>query len=427
MNAVTKDTKATLQPFQPRLDAVKGLERTAALGALHRVGLPDRRVEEWKYTGLRFLAETPFAAPVRAYDATWAQAELQRLGVTAGVGAALARLVFVNGYYAPDLSVLPEGVSVAFFSKTGSFGPLACPDREALTALNTALAEDGAQISVPAGVDGGHVLLVSLGQAQVGAPISFHPRHSVHVAEGGKLRLTCIQGGQGRYLHNPVLEVSVAARAELNHLTIQSESDEAASLATLYAQIDERGAYNSFVLGVGAALARHEVHARLSAAHAQVHVNGAQRLRAKQHGDISSVITHAAPDCISRQTVRNVLDGQSRGVFQGKVLVERIAQKTDGYQMNQALLLSEHAEIDAKPELEIYADDVKCSHGATVGALDDDQMFYLRSRGVPEAEARQILIHAFLEEALDLIADETAHALSAHIMATRYPLSGEEA
>ncbi|MFT8474507.1 MAG: SufD family Fe-S cluster assembly protein, partial [Acetobacter orientalis] len=187
------------------------------------------------------------------------------------------------------------------------------------------------------------------------------------------------------------------------------------------------GAYNSFVLGVGAALARHEVHARLSAAHAQVHVNGAQRLRAKQHGDISSVITHAAPDCISRQTVRNVLDGQSRGVFQGKVLVERIAQKTDGYQMNQALLLSEHAEIDAKPELEIYADDVKCSHGATVGALDDDQMFYLRSRGVPEAEARQILIHAFLEEALDLIADETAHALSAHIMATRYPLSGEEA
>lgn len=141
---------------------------------------------------------------------------------------------------------------------------------------------------------------------------------------------------------------------------------------------------------------------------------------------MTSVITHAAPDCRSRQTVRNVLDGQSRGVFQGKVLVERIAQKTDGYQMNQALLLSEQAEIDAKPELEIYADDVKCSHGATVGALDDEQMFYLRSRGVPEAEARQILIHAFLAEALALIPDAMAQTLAAHIMEIRFPVTGEE-
>lgn len=425
MNAVTKDPKATLRAFEPRLGAVTGPQRIAALGALHRVGLPDRRVEEWKYTSLRFLAETPFAAPPAGYNAAWVQAELRRLGLSAGAGADLPRLVFVNGRYVPEVSQLPTEATVTFFSQTGSFGTLACPERDALTALNTALAEDGAQITVPAGVDAGHVVLVSLGQAD--SPISFHPRHSVQVAEGGKLRLTCVQAGQGRYLHNPVLELSVAAQAELTHVTIQTESDEAASLATFYAQIEERGTYNSFVLGLGAALARHEVHAALKAPHAQVHVNGAQRLRGTQHGDISSVITHAAPDCISRQTVRNVLDGQARGVFQGKVLVERIAQKTDGYQMNQALLLSEQAEIDAKPELEIYADDVKCSHGATVGALDDDQMFYLQSRGVPEAEARHILIHAFLEEALDLIADETAHALSAHIMATRYPLSGEEA
>lgn len=425
MNALTKDTKATLLPFQPRLDAVGGPVRTAALGALHRVGLPDRRVEEWKYTGLRFLAETPFAAPPANYNAAWVQAELTRLGVMAGTGAAVSRIVFVNGRYVAELSALPHGVDVSFFSQNPEFGRLACPDRDPLTALNTALAEDGVRLHVPAGTDAGHVLLVSVGQAD--EPVSFHPRHSVHVAEGGKLALTCLNAGQGRYFHNPVLELVVKAQAELKHLTIQAEGSEAASLATLYAEIDAQGSYNSFVLGLGAALARHEVHALLAAPHAEVHINGAQRLRGKQHGDVSSVITHAAPDCISRQTVRNVLDGQSRGVFQGKVLVERIAQKTDGYQMNQALLLSEQAEIDAKPELEIYADDVKCSHGATVGALDADELFYLRSRGVPESEARQILIHAFLAEALDLIADETGKALAGHVMALYYPLSGEEA
>lgn len=425
MNAIAKNPKATLQSFEARFDTITDQTRKAALGALHRVGLPDRRVEEWKYTGLRFLTETPFAAPAQAYDAAQVRAELDRLGVTKGPAEALPRLVFVNGLYAEEFSQKPTSADVSFFAQTKSFGVQACPDRDPLTALNTALAQDGVSLSVPENGDAGHVLLISIGQAD--APVSFHPRHVVVLAAGAKLSLTCIQAGQGTYLHNPVLEVSVAARAELQHVTVQAEGDDAASLATLYAQVDEHGSYNSFVLGLGAALARHEVHATLAASHAQVHVNGAQRLRARQHGDLTSVITHAAPDCISRQTVRNVLDGQSRGVFQGKVLVERIAQKTDGYQMNQALLLSEQAEIDAKPELEIYADDVKCSHGATVGALDEDQMFYLRSRGVPYAEARQILIHAFLEEALALIPDETARALCSHIMAQRFPVSGEEA
>ncbi|MCP1195254.1 Fe-S cluster assembly protein SufD [Acetobacter senegalensis] len=424
MNAIIKQPSATLVPFKARLDAITDPARKAALGALHRSGLPDRRVEAWKYTSLRFLNETPLVAPSEEFDAAQARAELDRLGLTAGEGADLPRLVFVNGRYAPDLSVPPQNVGLSFFGKTEAFGTLSSPDRDALTALNAALATDGAEITVAAGVDAGRVLLVSLGLAD--EPVSFHPRHSVTVEEGARLSLICVQGGQGRYLHNPVMELSVAANATLNHVTIQTESDDAACLATLYAQIEERGSYDSFVLGLGAALSRHEVHARLNAPHAEVHVNGAQRLLGRQVGDVTSVITHAAPDCRSRQTVRNVLDGQSRGVFQGKVLVERIAQKTDGYQMNQALLLSEQAEIDAKPELEIYADDVKCSHGATVGALDDEQMFYLRSRGVPEVEARQILIHAFLAEALALIPDAVAQTLAAHIMEIRFPVTGEE-
>jgi Fe-S cluster assembly protein SufD len=160
-------------------------------------------------------------------------------------------------------------------------------------------------------------------------------------------------------------------------------------------------------LTVGARLSRTEVHANLVGAGAIAHLNAAQLLTGTQHADFTSVVGHLAPHGTSRQTVKNVLAGRSRGVFQGKIEVARQAQKTDGYQMNQALLLSPDAEVDSKPELEIFADDVKCSHGATVGELDAEQMFYLRSRGVPDAEARAMLVRAFLVEALDAVTDET--------------------
>ena len=161
-----------------------------------------------------------------------------------------------------------------------------------------------------------------------------------------------------------------------------------------------------------------EVHARLAGQAAAAHLNAAQLLGGNQHADFTTVVTHDAPATISRQTVKNVLTGRSRGVFQGKIEVSRIAQKTDGYQMNQALLLSPEAEIDSKPQLEIYADYVKCSHGATVGELDPDQLFYLRSRGVPEAEASSLLVRAFLNEALDPIAHETAREAMEGMVAT---------
>jgi len=153
-----------------------------------------------------------------------------------------------------------------------------------------------------------------------------------------------------------------------------------------------------------------EVHARLGGPGATAHLNAAQLLGGAQHGDFTTVVTHDAPHCVSRQTVKNVLAGRARGVFQGKIEVARDAQKTDGYQMNQALLLSPNAEVDSKPQLEIYADDVKCSHGATVGELDAEQLFYLRSRGIGEAEARAMLVRAFLAEAFDPIVHEAGRA-----------------
>jgi Fe-S cluster assembly protein SufD len=200
--------------------------------------------------------------------------------------------------------------------------------------------------------------------------------------------------------------VRVAKDAVLTHVRLQQESPSAFHLSTLYADIAEAGTYDSFALNLGARIARSELHAHLIGARGLTHLNGAQLLGGSQHADFTTVVRHDAPNCTSRQTVKNVLAGRSRGVFQGRIEVARAAQKTDGYQMNQALLLSPDAEIDTKPELEIFADDVKCSHGATVGELDAEQLFYLRSRGIPDAEARSILVRAFLAESLDAVTND---------------------
>jgi len=157
-------------------------------------------------------------------------------------------------------------------------------------------------------------------------------------------------------------------------------------------------------------LVRNEIHVTLAGPKSACHMNGAQLLRDGQHADTTTFLDHTAPDCASRQTYKTVLQGRSRGVFQGKIHVHQAAQRTDGFQMNQALLLSPEAEIDCKPQLEIYADDGKCSHGATVGELDAEQLFYLRARGIPEARARAMLVEAFLQEAVDGVVDPAARA-----------------
>ncbi len=170
--------------------------------------------------------------------------------------------------------------------------------------------------------------------------------------------------------------------------------------------MQQAGFYDAFTLTLGGRTRRAEFHARLRGPGATVHLNAAQMLGGDQVGDVTTVVMHDAPLCASRQTVKNVLTGHARGVFQGRIEVERVAQKTDGYQMSQALLLSPDAEIDCKPELQIYADDVKCSHGATIGELNTDQLFYLRARGIPEAEARSMLVRAFLDDALQAVTHE---------------------
>jgi Fe-S cluster assembly protein SufD len=379
-------------------------QRLAAADAFRRAGLPGaaagRREEAWKYTSLRPVADAEFLQPLTPLegDSAW----LARLP---SIDA--PRIVFVDGQFSPGLSVLPAAVTFTRFADEAAFGVLARPDSEPLVALNTMLAEDGASLSISEGVDAGMLLLVSV--ATDGA--AFHPRHAINLAGGARLTVLELSLGDGTYLHNPVTEVHVAEDAALTHVRLQNESPTAFHLSVLYAKIAERGTYDSFALNVGARIVRTEVHARLIGAKAITHLNGAQLLGGAQHADFTTVVKHVAPSCTSRQTVKNVLAGRAQGVFQGRIEVARTAQKTDGYQMNQALLLSPDAEIDTKPELEIFADDVKCSHGATVGELDADQLFYLRSRGIPDAEARSILVRAFLAEALDAVTHEQVRAV----------------
>ncbi|QEO18076.1 Fe-S cluster assembly protein SufD [Acetobacter vaccinii] len=419
MNAINQPRSGGLALFADRLQAASAAGQQEAVALLERTGLPDRHVEEWKYTALRPLGNVPYQAAPVVYDAGRATALLQTLPGWAEALAPLPKLVLVNGVYAPALSQLPEGVEVTPVSATAPAAAIPLSVQQPLVALNAAMTHGGLNLHVREGVDAGQVLLVSLGLGE-GEPTSFHPRHTITLDKGARLSVLALNLGDGAYFHNPVLDIHVAERAELKHLTVQQESAQAVVLGTVHAHVAEHGVYDSFTLTLGGLLTRYEAHATLAAPRAAVHINGAQRLSGRQVGDITSVITHAAPDCVSRQTVRNVLDGHARGVFQGKVLVKQVAQKTDGYQMNQALLLSADAEIDAKPELEIYADDVRCSHGATVGALDDEQLFYLRSRGVPEADARQILIDAFLEESLSLVGDDVARDLCRSMIAQHF-------
>lgn len=397
------------EAFLDRFDRLRArlpgdlLARDGAAEHFRRLGLPGVREEAWRYTNLRPLAEASFVELLTAVSTEGAPAP--------DTGIDAPAIVFVDGRYQAGLSRVPVEVGFSTFAERPGFGRLARPERDAFVALNTMLAEDGAQLDVAEGVDAGTIVLLSEASDVHDRPIAFHPRHSFTLARDARLTVVEITRGRGQYFHNQVASVQVAEGAVLTHIRLQDEGAEAFHVATVYAEIEGRGTYDCFVLTLGARIARAEVHARLLGAHGAVHLNGAQLLGGQQLGDITTVVAHDAPDCASRQTIKNVLSGRSRGVFQGRIEVARVAQKTDGYQMNQALLLSPDAEIDCKPQLEIFADDVKCSHGATVGELDADQLFYLRSRGVPDAEARSILVRAFLSEALDPIGHEGARTL----------------
>ena len=216
--------------------------------------------------------------------------------------------------------------------------------------------------------------------------------------------------GQGTYWKNMSTEIVLGANARLNHVRLQTDSMDAVQTNIVHITMERDSYLNSFSLNLGGKLTRHDIHAVLKGSNIDCSLNGVSLLNGNQHGDTTILMEHTAPHCVSNQFYRTILDDASRGVFQGKVHVHQAAQKTDGYQLANTILLSPKAEMDTKPELEIYADDVKCSHGTTTGALDEEPLFYLRSRGLSEGEARMLLMQAFVDEVVDKVADETMHA-----------------
>ncbi len=384
-------------------------QRAAAFDLFAKEGLPHRRVEDWKYTDLRALMRDakPLAGPPDAAAKRRAKAAGQMLG---DIGA--RRLVFVDGAFVPkqsDTAALEAGLSIGSLSAAladndatlaAHLGKLA-PAGDVAVALNTALMGDGAVIRVAAGSTIErplHLLFVASEQ-----PAASFVRSLVIVEQGARAMLIeSYEGPAGRdYQVNAALELFVGDQAHVDHVKIIGEGSDALHVSTLAAAVGAKARFNAFTFIAGGAVVRNQLFLKFDGEDTVANIRGATLIKGRQHADTTLLATHIARGCQSREVFKSVIDGEAHGVFQGRIVVRPGAQKTDAKMMTRALLLSERAEADNKPELEIFADDVQCGHGATAGALDGELKFYLMARGVPEAEAEALLIQAFVGEAIE--------------------------
>jgi Fe-S cluster assembly protein SufD len=396
---------------RPKLPGEAEIEtlRQVAFRDFEARGLPHRRVEEWKYTDLRALMRDskPLAAPPDAAAKARAKGAARML---ADIEA--RRLVFVDGSFVAELSDsagLQPGLTIRPLSQALAAGdPLlgryltkvVPTEGDPTVALNTALMSDGAVIHVAAGVavDRPIHLVFFAGGDQ---PASVFTRSLVVVEEGARVMLVeSHEGSPIEHQVNTVLEVVVGDKAHVDHVKITG-AGAGLHLSTLMAAVGAHARFDTFAFTTDAPLVRNQIFVRYAGEGSIGGIRGATLLKDRQHVDNTLVTDHRAPGCQSRQVFKTVLDDESRGVFQGRINVKQQAQKTDARMAAHALLLSEEAEANSKPELEIFADDVQCGHGATVGALDQDLLFYLKARGIPAKEAEALLIQAFVGEAIE--------------------------
>jgi Fe-S cluster assembly protein SufD len=373
-------------------------------------GLPHRRVEEWKYTDLRALMREarPLASPPDAAAKARAERALATL-----VAIEARRIVFVDGAFVrelSDLAALEAGLTIRSTAQALAAGDphiaahlgKVVPSDDVAVALNTALMGDGAVIHVAAGAALArplHLVFVNAG----GEPASVFVRSLAVIENGARAMLVETHVGVGASEHqvNAVLELKVGDQAHVDHVKITGEGAGALHVSSLMAAVGAHARFNEFLFTTGGAVVRNQVFVRFAGEGTIAGIRGASLLKGRQHADTTLVADHVVPDCTSREVFKSVLDGESRGVFQGKIIVRPHAQQTDAKMATHALLLSETAEADNKPELEIFADDVQCGHGATSGDLDEDLLFYLKARGIPGKEAEALLIQAFVGEAVE--------------------------
>jgi Fe-S cluster assembly protein SufD len=399
-----------------RADSARGEPRwltTARRQALERfreIGFPTLHDEEWRFTSVAPIAETPFvlardgASQVTAHDLE----QFQLPGETA------ATLVFVNGRYAEmasDLRRAPRDVSIGSLSRVvaepastihSHLTRVATVERNPFTALNTAFLLDAAVVSIPDNITLDapiHLLFVS---TAAGGRVMAHPRVLVVVGRNSKAAIVESYVGLNAagYFTNGVSEIVAGENAQVEHYKLQRESDDSAHIGGLYVSAARSASITCHSVSFGGSLVRNDVNVVLDGEGAECTLNGLYLGDRRRLIDNHTTIDHARPNCGSREIYKGILGDHARAVFNGKIVVRPAAQKTDAKQTNKALLLSEDAQINTKPQLEIFADDVKCTHGAAIGQIDDEAMFYLRARGLSERDARRLLIRAFAGEVL---------------------------
>ncbi|WP_404292933.1 Fe-S cluster assembly protein SufD [Microvirga sp. RSM25] len=406
---------ALVQAFESAKTALPGEaeSRAQAFEQFTQRGLPHRRVEEFKYTDLRALLRevAPFAGVPSADEAKAALASAKAL---AGIEA--LQVPFVNGHFvreAVDFHNLPENVEIVPLAEALANGhewlsrlsPVPWANDNPVYQLNTSFMADGVMIRVAGPVEVPvHLRFVTAASSAVATAT----RILVVVEEGASVTLLETHESTDGANHQPndVMEVIAGDRTNVQHVRVNAEGDKGLALSTLAAKIGGEAVFNSINVTAGSATSRHQVFAILDGENTNLRVNGATMLKGAQHGDSTLVVEHAAPHCESRELFKTVIDNEATGVFQGKIIVPHHAQKTDGRMMSAALLLAEGGSMNNKPELEIFADDVQCAHGATCGQLDEDLLFYLMARGLPKNVAESLLVQAFLGEALEFVENE---------------------
>lgn len=403
--------------------------RQQALSRFADQGFPSARDEEWKYTSV---------APIERH--TFRPSAPDSKGLTAVAldpflfpSTACHRLVFVNGHYDASLSEinrLPSGVVITNLATAlekhaellqQHLGRHAPTDRHGFAALNTAFLIDGACVLVPENValtEPVHLLFIA---TQGREPVLAQPRNIVVVERAGQAQLieSYIGLGDARYFTNAISEIAVNDGATLEHYKLGQESLKAYHVGGIHVSQAGNSRFTSYNITVGGALVRNDIDVLFTGEGGRCELNGLYLASGRQHVDNHTRIDHAMPSCTSREFYKGVLDGRGRAVFNGRIIVHQDAQHTDAQQQNRNLLLSRDAEVDTKPQLEIYADDVKCAHGATVGQLDTDALYYLRTRAIDEQTARSVLTYAFANEVLKQIGIETIRSHVERILSAR--------
>ena len=388
--------------------------RRKAFEAFKRAGLPHRRIEQWKYTDLRALMREvlPLAA---APDS--AALERARSALAACAIEDAAKLVLIDGVFAADLSdVAVTGLTVRTLREAleqGGAELLSSNASDAMISLNAALATDGIMVEVADGTALSRAIqIIHVATASRSSTVT---RSQVKLGKAAQARLVesfVAAEGAKHYQANDAVIISVGDGAELSQVRLMADSVDAVNVTSAMLTVGAKAKVNVFNMTTGGAVSRFQGFVTLAGEGSQLLVGGVNLLKGAQLGDTTLIVDHAVAECFSREMFRAVVDERAHSVFQGRIIVRPDAQRTDGKMMTRALLLSDEAEADNKPELEIFADDVTCGHGATAGALDDNLLFYLRARGLSEKHAQALLIEAFVGEAIETIADENFRELA---------------